>query len=393
MKRVWLWGLIVPWLLRRLVPRWVLESPVALAARHPWLTLAAAAAAVAIGGLLVSASGVVPIKASAGHWAITEWFLQFSKKRSIATHSIGVAPPEDLDDRSRVSRGAGHYDLGCRPCHGGAGGDVPRIAEFMLPPPPDLTAVVPQRSDAELFHVVKHGIKLTGMPAWSAQTRDDEVWAMVAFLRRLPELTADEYRRLTRGERDQPFELLSAATVGGEVVAETCARCHGADGRGRGVGAFPRLAGQSREYLRRALRAYADGRRHSGVMGPIAAALDADVQAAVADYYAALPPPAPPADTTADRPLLPGEVLATEGEPASLIPACLECHGRGGVPKNPAFPTLAGQHASYLASQLRLLQSRARGGSEYVHLMHSFVDRLTPEQIRDVSAYFASAAR
>jgi cytochrome c553 len=385
MKRIWLWGLVVPWVLRRAVPRWIVESPLVVAARHPWLTLAAAAAAVAIGGLLVSATGVVPIKASAGHWPITEWFLQFSKTRSIAFHARGIDVPP-LEDRDLVLRGAGHYELGCRPCHGGARGDVPRIAEYMLPPPPDLTMRAPTRTSAELFYVVKHGIKLTGMPAWAAQPRDDEVWAVVAFLRRLPALDQAEYRRLTRGgEHEEPLALPAVTPVSG-VVADTCARCHGVDGEGRG-GVAPRLAGQRREYLDRALRAYADGRRYSGIMGPVARALTPEARAVAAAYYAALPPP----QMSMDAQVFPGELLATHGDATRMIPACVECHGTAGVPKNPAYPRLAGQHASYLALQLTLLQARARGGSEYVHLMHSFVDRLTAEQIREVSAYFASA--
>lgn len=386
MKRVWFWGLVVPYLLRRLTPHWLLESPIALAARHPWMTLGVVAAALAVGGLVVSASGIVPIKASSGHWAITEWFLQFSKTRSIETHALRIDPPP-LDDPDLALRGAGHYDLGCRPCHGGAGGDVPRIAEFMLPPPPDLTMRAPLRQDAELFYVVKHGIKMTGMPAWAAQQRDDEVWAIVAFLRRLPELDDTAYARLTRGEHEQPFPLTSAEAVSG-VIAETCARCHGLDGNGRG-GAFPRLAGQTREYLDRALRAYAEGRRHSGVMSPIAAALTDTARAAAVDFYAALAPLAP-AQTAVNAQVARGQVLASDGDQSRLIPACLECHGAAGGPKNPAYPVLAGQYADYLAQQLRLLQTRSRGGSEYVHLMHSFVDRLTPQQVEDVSRYFAS---
>jgi cytochrome c553 len=59
------------------------------------------------------------------------------------------------------------------------------------------------------------------------------------------------------------------------------------------------------------------------------------------------------------------------------------------MPKNPAYPRLSGQYAEYLALQLTLLQSRRRGGSEYVHLMHSFVDRLTPGDIEDTAAFFA----
>jgi cytochrome c553 len=379
------WGVLVAPLLRRLVPRSLLEPPLIVAARHPWIALGMAGAGVVLGALLVSASGIVSIKASAGHFAVTEWFLQYSKTRSIAMHARWIdAPP--LDDPALVLRGAGHYELGCRPCHGAAG-DVPRLAAFMLPPPPNLSERARTRTAAELFYVVKHGIKMTGMPAWPAPGRDDEVWAMAAFVRRLPGMTREEYERLTRGERDAPFDLV-AGPEEPPVVAEICARCHGVDGLSRMPAAFPRLAGQRLGYLERALAAYADGRRHSGVMGPIAAALTPAARAAATTYYASLPPPppaAPPHETSAA-----GARLALEGEPDDLIPACVECHATRAAAKNPAYPVLAGQDARYLSLQLRLLQNRARGGSEYVHLMHSFVDRLTGEQIDAVSRFFAS---
>ena len=70
----------------------------------------------------------------------------------------------------------------------------------MLPRPPDLAVIAPTYETRELFAIVKHGLKLTGMPAWPAQHRDDEVWAMAAFLRVLPELDRETYRELSRGE-------------------------------------------------------------------------------------------------------------------------------------------------------------------------------------------------
>lgn len=390
MKRLLFWIVLAAALVRRVASVRPFETAPPPAPERRWTPLASigavvAGAALAVGGLGVAATGIVPIKASSGHWAITEWFLQFSKVRSIRTHSLGIdAPP--LDDPALVLRGAGHYDLGCRPCHGGPDGGTPQLARFMLPSPPDLRSVAPTRRTRELFYVVKHGIKLTGMPAWTAQTRDDEVWAVVAFLSRLPRIDAVEYGRLTRGDSSEPFDLGTEGVRAPEIVGETCARCHGMDGAGRG--AFPTLAGQRAEYLDRALRAYADRRRHSGVMGPIAAALTSDARAQAVDYYAGLPraSSAIAADARAAR----GEMLARQGDDARMIPACLECHGVDGPRRNPAYPILAGQYPDYLALQLRLLQNRQRGGSEYVHLMHSFVGRLTDRQIDDVAAYFGS---
>jgi cytochrome c553 len=366
--------------------RWILL----LAARHPWLALGAVTMALAIGGFAFAASGLIPLKASSGHWAITEWMLQFGKRRSVSTHAMRLSAPR-LDDPALVLRGAGHYELGCRPCHGAVAGERPRVALAMLPVPPRLPSSVPEWSPEELFYIVKHGLKFTGMPAWPARDRDDEVWAMVAFLRLLPAMGAEEYLRLSRGEPDVQLELDPAGEPTPEVIADSCARCHGVVGLGRGEGAFPRLAGQKPEYLVRSLQAYAEGRRHSGIMGAVAVGLTPATMDAAARFYAGLAPrPRGSAGTRtsdggdASR----GRRIAGEGIPDRDVPACVECHGPAATEKHPVYPELAGQDARYLALQLQLLQERRRGGTEFLHLMLAFVDRLTDADIRDVSAFY-----
>ncbi|MFN2427244.1 MAG: c-type cytochrome, partial [Candidatus Binatia bacterium] len=235
--------------------------------------VAALGAMLAAGGFLVAASGIIPIKASDGHWAITAWILNFSMRRSVATHTMGMKLPS-LDHPWMVLKGAGHYDLGCRPCHGGPDLRLPRIPAAMTPHPPHLPPIV-RESDAEsLFYVVKHGIKFTGMPAWSAQQRDDEVHAVVAFMLELPNLDAESYRRLVDGDDAvAPLVDPSRELDVPRAVRANCARCHGVHGRGRELPSFPKLAGQRRDYLLQTMDAYASGDRPSGIMGPIAALL------------------------------------------------------------------------------------------------------------------------
>jgi cytochrome c553 len=261
----------------------------------------------------------------------------------------------------------------------------------MTPHPPPLTDRISSWSARELFFVVKHGVKFTGMPAWPAQQRDDEVWAVVSFLRRLPSLDRPAYDSLTRGGGESLLAMSdgAASSSAQPKVVEICVRCHGSDGLGRGH-AFPTIAGQRLEYLMRAMTAYADGRRHSGIMEPIAAGLSAPAREAAARYYASLPARR---ETTAKRSddVLRGEAVARRGVPEQEIPSCADCHADGDGPINDAYPRLSGQYAPYIVQQLKLLKARARGGSEYVHLMHSFVDRLTERQIADAAAYFASS--
>jgi cytochrome c553 len=347
-----------------------------------------------IGGLLVMISGIVPIKASSGHWDITAAFLDFAKRRSVKTHTFRMKVPP-LDDPALALKGAGHYDFACEPCHGSPAVQQPRIAYRMTPTPPDLLKTVPTYYPEELFYIVKHGIKFTGMPSWPSQQRDDEVWAMVAFLRKLPELDAAKYDELTGATKAAPDDQLPLEDLTGpsppmpDAVAENCARCHGIDGLGRGTGAFPRLAGQRYEYLSGSLLAYARGQRHSGIMEPVAANLGADDIEAISRYYAGLPAPGPAAAATTDPEIDFGRRIASEGIPARLIPACSECHGPG-QRRNPNYPRLAGQYANYLQLQLEVYRDKRRGGTEYHELMHKFVGQLTDEQIRAVTKYYAS---
>jgi cytochrome c553 len=262
----------------------------------------------------------------------------------------------------------------------------------MTPHPPYLTDTVRKWNRSELFHIVKHGIKFTGMPAWPAQQRDDEVWAVVAFLVRLPHITDQEYIRLTRGELAEqaasaPVESLSGREETPDGVFESCGRCHGVQGRSRRPDSIPILAGQSSTYMENALLAFATGQRHSGIMEPIAAALNADSIRELASYYSKLSGLASQADNIAPA-LSRGEEIAQKGIPGQRVPACADCHGPGSAPRSPAYPVLAGQHAEYLVLQLALLKEQRRGGSPYAHIMQEIAPKLTMEQIRDVASYY-----
>lgn len=376
-----------------------ITSAVASRFKRPFVKWTLLLVALAAGGFLVAASGIVSIKASSGHWPITKWFLRFGMHRSFATHSLGVTRPP-LDDPHLVLKGATHYDFGCRSCHGSPGTRAPRIAQGMTPPAPDLRPLIAEWSPEALFTLVKHGVKFTGMPAWPSQQRDDEVWAMVAFLQELPALDAAAYQRLVQASPTENATITalepSALTPPvASVVNRMCVNCHGHDGLGRGSSAFPKLAGQRREYLLNTLLAYADGSRHSGIMQPVAAGLSEEIARALADHYSRLPASVsqsgdPPPDP---RLLELGREIAHEGVPERRIPACIECHGPIGRRTKPAYPLLAGQRADYLVLQLELFQRGQRGGSAYAHLMEHVAPQLSPEQIRAVALYFESAPR
>lgn len=383
----------------RVVALWVVRMR-DLDWKRRWRTIGIFVILLLIVGFLVAASGIIPIKASSGHWAITQWFLHFAMKRSVATYSLGIEVPE-LTRKSLVLRGAGHYETGCRLCHGSPRRHnlritqqsvshqpppaLPRITQQMTPHPPYLPPVIPEWSSAELFYIVKHGVKFTGMPAWPAPQRDDEVWAMVAFLRVLPRLDAEEYEKLVWGKIPRHLESEEVPSL----VVENCGRCHGINGLGRGVGAFPRLAGQHVPYLCASLRAYAHGERHSGMMEPIAAELRLEEMRTLARYYGGLAPYVPELPPQALAAAIErGEAIANQG--SRRIPSCVDCHGPSDIPRNLHYPVLAGQYAEYIVLQLELFAQEKRGGSPYAHLMHPTAHRLTEEQMRAVALYYSS---
>jgi cytochrome c553 len=351
--------------------------PVVIRLRYVIIAAIALPAVILLGAWI----GFFNVGASTGHWAITAWFLDFAKDSAVRTYALLVQPPGKLDEHGIVPA-AGHFARGCAMCHGAPGEPRTPPVLRMLPQPPDLAPLVGRWTDAQLYRIVMHGIRFTGMPAWPTQYRDDEVWAMVAFLRQLPRLDAAAYHRLApaadRAE-DRPRNV-------GPPLTAYCASCHGEDGRGR-TPLVPALAGQSEAYLNASLNAFALGERASGFMMLAASGLGPDEIADLAKHYAALPGMVANAPASPDL-LARGRQIAEAGIPENNVPACASCHSAAG--RNPLYPELDGQNAPYLESQLRLFRSGNRGGTVYAQIMANAAAQLSESDIVAVSAYFAA---
>jgi mono/diheme cytochrome c family protein len=139
-------------------------------------------------------SGLYDIGATAPHWPLTTWLLTTARTRSIETHAAGIEPPAGYDSVAQRAVGIDHFAAHCAMCHGAPG--VPRgaIANGLYPQPPDLAVAVKQYKPGELFWILKHGIKMTGMPSW-ADHSDDELWATVGFLEQLPDMSEQDYAK------------------------------------------------------------------------------------------------------------------------------------------------------------------------------------------------------
>ena len=343
-----------------------------------------AVALAGVAAILFTWSGLYSVAASEGHLVVVDKFLRFGMKSSVRTHARNIEPP-DLSDPNLVTLGAAHYYSGCMPCHGAPGHAGNAVFQQSLPPPPDLRTASETWRDRELFWLVKHGLKYTGMPGWSARDRNDEQWAMVAFLKRLPQLSSNAFEALALGglPRDRVANDEPSKTFG--VDTAQCARCHG-DARSSPTSTHvPRLAGQSEAYLRQALSDYAGGARQSGIMQPIASSLSPGQLSAYSAYYAKAPARAAPEAPGSH----PGAKLAGEGDQARAIPACESCHGAA---RHQSYPGLAGQSATYLASQLRLWRDGPPRSGSLAAIMAPVASRLSDAEIAALAAYYSGAS-
>ena len=138
--------------------------------------------------------GVFDVAADVPHWALTYRVMEVIRDRSISVRVKEIQVPP-LDDPKLVADGAKDYADMCTGCHLAPGVKESEIREGLYPQPPDLTEHV-HASPAEMFWVIKHGIKMSAMPAWGKTHDDHRIWSMVAFVQKLPELTPEQYQTL-----------------------------------------------------------------------------------------------------------------------------------------------------------------------------------------------------
>src|SRR5438132_6370666 len=149
----------------------------------------------AVGGLAFMYSGLYDVAATTAHWPVTDWALATMRTRSVEAYGAGIQVPPGLDDPAKILMGTEHFAAHCAVCHGAPGVPKGDIAHGLHPQPPDLAHASNRYSPSELFWIVKHGIKMTGMPGWSDHS-DEELWATVAFLEKLPGMSEQDYAKL-----------------------------------------------------------------------------------------------------------------------------------------------------------------------------------------------------
>jgi len=119
--------------------------------------------------------------------------IEFMRERSISVRAADIKVPS-LNAEVALVKGAGNYEAMCAQCHLAPGKGETELSRGLYPNPPNLSKVVVQ--PAEAFWTIKHGIKASGMPAWGKSMNDEDIWLLVAFVRKLPDLKTSQYNTL-----------------------------------------------------------------------------------------------------------------------------------------------------------------------------------------------------
>ncbi|PTW49485.1 c-type cytochrome [Rhodovulum kholense] len=393
--------------------------------------LGAVAVALVLGAAAALKAGLVPVSARPPHAAATAAVLHETFRASVERSArqlteAGLEVP-DLDDPGLIALGAQHYDQVCSSCHGGPGLGQSPVALSMRPRPQSLPAVVGEFSETELYVILRDGVRFTAMPSWPADGNFGEIWAVVAFLRQLPDMTPDAYRDATEASRGaaeaalpamawdrrgaamelklharaDPLEdyLYSAPSTGwrpiglGDTPLRYCVACHGTDGTGAPTGGqAPNLAILDADTIATRLRDYASGARQSGIMATVATSLSGPQIDALAEHFAGLPdrtlgvPPSADIEADTER----GAALVRHGDFAQALPACGLCHGTGAEKAGLGVPPLAGQGAAFLKRRLDGFASGQGPDRDGWNPMPAIARALSPADRSAVAAYLAA---
>jgi mono/diheme cytochrome c family protein len=164
-------------------------------------------ASIAIAIVLLSAvvavvitSGWYDVAADAPHTALVTNVISFARERSIEMRAASLKAPA-LNNPMMIAEGAEHYAAMCTGCHLAPGMRENEMRPGLNPKPPALAAL-PPGNPAEQFWIIKHGLKMTAMPAWGTTHSDEDIWNMVAFVQELPRMSTARYRALTQNAED-----------------------------------------------------------------------------------------------------------------------------------------------------------------------------------------------
>lgn len=146
-------------------------------------------------GLITVYSGAYNVAATEEHASFIRWAFDATFRNSVERRAADVASPENLTP-AMIEAGAAPYKSMCQHCHAGPGVERAPWAGGMRPRPPHLTEAAAEWAPQEVFWLVKHGVKMSGMPAFGPSLKDEELWNIAAFVKELPAMTPERYAAL-----------------------------------------------------------------------------------------------------------------------------------------------------------------------------------------------------
>jgi mono/diheme cytochrome c family protein len=171
--------------------------------------------------------GVYNIGADAPHSKLVYGTLDELRERAIANYSRDIKPPADLNDPKRIAAGAGLYREMCTSCHLGPRLEKSELSQGLYPAAPEL-ALASSRPAREQFWIIKHGVKLSAMPAWGKTHDDQLIWDMVAFIGQLPKMSPEQYQAAVSSAPESHDEMMEhmPGTAGGKEQHDAPSKPH-----------------------------------------------------------------------------------------------------------------------------------------------------------------------
>jgi cytochrome c553 len=261
------------------------------------------------------------------------------------------ASPED------IAQGKGLAESTCAGCHGPNG----------ISGTPNIPNLAGQRSAYLYLELKAYQSGARGNDLMNGQVKflsDDALFKVSAYFASLDPAQADQA---------QPAKTPVDPVQAGKAATAACAGCHGESGVSATPGT-PSIAGLDPKYTVAAMKAYKDGQRKSDLMKSMLASVTDQTMENIALYYGLQKPARSKAPAVGDK---------VAG--ATAAASCTGCHGADGVSGNPAFPSLAGQDATYLASALTAYKQ----GTRKDETMKGLAAALDDASIKNVAAVFA----
>ena len=152
-------------------------------------------------GLTVVYTGAYNIAATEEHTSLFRWTFDTTFRNSVRRQAAEISAPKNVSPQM-ISAGASDYKQMCQQCHSGPGVERAEWASGMRPKPPHLKEAAAGWDIKEIFWLVKHGAKMTGMPAFGPTHDDQALWNIAAFVKELPAMTPERYAALGKAGAD-----------------------------------------------------------------------------------------------------------------------------------------------------------------------------------------------